>query len=466
MPDAGRKDLGMKLDEVFPGSGLGLKLLQEKANAYDDPVIFSNRVREWSSGEEADSIRPALIRLNRELDQRAGTGFSPKAPSPENGPILWSAQQAYVDYSLPVVSKLEALDAVSGLGQTFFGLVGYDFFGSDGLISQFRLPNTLPNIKGDLVAIRIHPGRWKHKHKDMRFRPSPGEKGLADLRANLMGVLKSAFKHLGDRLSADQRSEAYRRLGGLLDDYVYAGEHASSVADFNIIWSVRIFRRLGYETLISPVGVLLDQPESAGIVSQTLAETIRENKLFIESINEIVHQAEGCDLRIGPKEEGYTPLFITDSASGKRSPLMCRKAGKEYFLSPAKGGGFEVNIGPAADEDVLEFLHKHKGRWSPNIFLPMFLFRLGLGGWISGRSSVKYSAVVGHVLERLFGQKPPPNLLCSATVAPAGELHNAVSILKGELPEEVSQCPPGLVYRMLFEDKDKVRSELAKLLNG
>jgi hypothetical protein len=123
---------------------------------------------------------------------------------------------------LGVVSKLEALNSTADDGQALFGLVGYDFFGSDGMISQTRIPTALPNVRDNLMGIRIHYKYRKRKHKDMRFIPPPDKKQLDDARPKMKGTLKMAFKYIGDQITPPGKREAFQRLGNILEDYEYA----------------------------------------------------------------------------------------------------------------------------------------------------------------------------------------------------------------------------------------------------
>ena len=456
----------MKLKDVFPGSTKGLDLLKEKANVFDDREKFMQNVKEWPKKKNSVSLFLAMARLNNDLEQRAGTGFTILDTEPRSNVFVWSAQQAYIDYSLGVVSKLEALDSIADQAQTLFGLVGYDFFGSDGMISQTRIPTALPNARENLMGIRIHYKYRKRKHRDMRFVPPPDKKQLDDARPKMKGTLKTAFKYIGDQITLSEKVEAFQRLGNILEDYEYARTHSQSVADFNTIWAVRIFRKLGYKVLFCEMDKLLDHEELSMSVAETLGRTIRENRLFVESVNQILREAGDCDLRISPQELGYVPIFMTDEISGKRFPLRCNRVGPDHFLASAADYGFKVNIGAAADEDVQSFLEDYKGCWSPNVFLPLFMYRCGFHGFVSGTSSLKYSIVIGHVMEKVFEEKHPPNLFCAGTPRPEGPLHTAVFRMLGELPEAVRDCPPTLIYRLIFSGKDAIRREVENLSKG
>jgi hypothetical protein len=94
------------------------------------------------------------------------------------------------------------------------------------------------------------------------------------------------------------------------------------------------------------------------------------------------------------------------------------------------------------------------------------MYRCGFHGFVSGRSSLKYSIVIGHVMEKVFEEKHPPNLFCAGTPRPEGHLHTAVLSMLGGLPEAVRDCPPTLIYRLIFSEKDIIRREVENLLKG
>ena len=446
----------MELRDVFRGSRKGLDLLSTKANAFEDPALFAKAVEEWPRDNRQAPLLRAMLELSNKLDERAETGFSPMA-KPESMPLVGAGQQPYIDYSLGIVSKIDALDSGTGDYHGFFGFAGYDYFGSDKLISRIEIPTSDPLAKDPILRIRLSSHCQKQKNKDMRFVPPPDKKILDDAFSRLKGVVTFAFKHLKEHVSPSQKRRAYERLHQLIENYEYARTHSRSVAEFNTIWSIRTFRILGYNVMFAELEDLFEHEETTVNVVRTLGHIIRENRLFVEIINEITGEAGGCDLLFNPKENGYLPLFMTDKKSGIRFPLQCTKEGSDYLLVSVGGEGFKMNIGSASDDEIREFLFIHRGRWSPNIFAPLFLYRCGLNGFMSGTSSIKYAVVVGHVMERLFHERHPPNLLCTCGVCPEEFLHGAMYAGRGELPEPLTRYEPSLLYKMLFSTQDDVR---------
>jgi hypothetical protein len=93
-----------------------------------------------------------------------------------------------------------------------------------------------------------------------------------------------------------------------------------------------------------------------------------------------------------------------------------------------------------------------RGRWSLDIFAPVFLMRLGITGLVSGRGSIRYSLVLGRVMQRLFGVAHVPNLLCSASPPPSGPFHDAAPRL--------ASWEPTLIARLLCDEPATIREQI------
>jgi hypothetical protein len=98
--------------------------------------------------------------------------------------------------------------------------------------------------------------------------------------------------------------------------------------------------------------------------------------------------------------------------------------------------------------------------------MPVYLFQSGFCGCVSGKSSIKYSVVMGHVLERLYERKHPPNLLCAGSAPAEGLFHEAVRDRWGKLPDAVASCRPTLVYRLICSGPERIKEEIARLWRG
>ncbi|HKP12670.1 MAG TPA: hypothetical protein VJZ91_11185, partial [Blastocatellia bacterium] len=112
-------------------------------------------------------------------------------------------------------------------------------------------------------------------------------------------------------------------------------------------------------------------------------------------------------------------------------------------------------------DTLAELLRRLAGRWSLDVFAPIFLFRLGVAGIINGRGSIRYSLVLAHVFKRLFDEAHPPNLLCSCRPRPEGPFVEAVCRAHGRLPERVRAHEPTLIARLLYAEESRIREEIA-----
>jgi len=454
----------MKLREAFSGSEARLELLCNKANAFDHEALFSAALREVIQNPNQILLSRVIQELSFKLDQKAQTEpvFSP-LEGQDLKPLVFSGQQAYVDYSLNAPVRMYTIESLSDRCLGFFGFVDYDFFGSDSLITQIKLPAILQGTPDFLLRVRVYSNFRDQKKKDMRFIPQPDQEPLRDTFKHLQNAIMYSFSVLKRETSLSIKKESLERLEGIRQDFEFARLHSSSAAEFNTIWSVRIFRKMGYQIPFCRFSELLDHEGLMDPLADTLGQTIRENSLFVESINEIINEAGSCDLCIRPVEAGYIPIFMTDRETGIRFPIKCKRIGSDYQLSSTGKIAFSVNIGRSGKEEVKGFLSSHRRLWSPNIFLPLFLYRCGLKGFISGRSSVRYSAVIGHVMERLFQEKHPPNLYCVISIAPRGILHRAVEVSQRKLPESLMNFEPTLFYKMIFASPKEVRDEVGAL---
>ncbi|MBN1662223.1 MAG: hypothetical protein JW943_01360 [Deltaproteobacteria bacterium] len=447
----------MKTNQIFPGSETGLRLLKDKAGAVDNFGQFKAALIPASSG----SLTGALQKLSAEMDELAGV-----APSIEDNagkPVVMAGQQPYVDYSLGVAAKVDVLREGQDTFAGYFGFSDYDYFGSDRGIGQIRLPNPQPKAGTPYLSIRLHSGSTSTKFKDMRFVPPPGEREITGSLNRLKEALLFALHCTGRQAL---RKTVMENLAALQSDLTYACKHAASVAAFNMIWSVRTYRRLGFKTPFFAIGNLLHRPEFTPAIAKLIQPVIRENGLFIESIHQVLKLCGGCDPGIRPKEAGYLPLFLTDRESGERLPLVLVCEGGDFAMTARERPDIRIPIGKADWADLAHVLDRLQGLWSPSVFLPLFLYRMGFAGMVSGKSSVKYAVVIGHVQEVLFGERHPPNFLCAGTPTPTGLLHDAVRLHGGGGVRPAEESAPTLIYRLLFETPDAIRREFETLWKG
>jgi hypothetical protein len=146
------------------------------------------------------------------------------------------------------------------------------------------------------------------------------------------------------------------------------------------------------------------------------------------------------------------PIAVADARTGVRRRVRFERLAGEVVLV----AGDETFRG-----DLVEILRSLRGRWSLDVFSPIFLFGLGATGIVAGRGSIRYTLVLGRVMQALRGVGLPPNLLCSCRSEPSGPFVEAVRHARGELPPALADYEPTLVARLLTTDERTIREEIA-----
>jgi hypothetical protein len=442
----------MRLSQVFSRSQK-LSSLLEEACAVDELGQFTARVAQ----QPADSRQPPLWGAVRvcalQLADRAGITAE---PWPDRGvQVCFAGQQPYVDYYPAVLAKLDALEECRGA--SFYAFADYAPLRSDPWMARTALPSA--GAQDGLLPLRFHRSARTHHGKDLRFVPPPDPAVLADVAQQLKGMITQTAKWLPrDSFS---KTAAFARLQFLLNDYEEARLRARNAGEFNSFWSARVFHRLGFRLPLVSLSELLSRDELLPSVAATLAVFIKHNNLFIESINEALQFDDGGDLNFSRKAPGHIPLALADPESGVRRSLRLSRIGSDYLLVSSSGTEEVFNIG-RADSDALEDLLRHLGgRWSLDVFTPLFLFRLGIAGIINGRGSIRYSLVLAHVMNRLFGESHVPNLLCSCSARLTGPFVDAVCRAHGRLPDSFRGREPTLIPRLLSSELTIIREEIS-----
>lgn len=437
----------MRLHDVFPGPRTESI---DRACIHDDWDGFVAAADRHPTPSSSVLLTEA-DRLAAELESRAETGFAPAPLADADRPPVFAGQQAYIDYRLGMLAKVDALDGCRA--PAFCGWVEYDTFASDRLFSRTDLPNPDAGGAEPRLTLRFHPGRRAHGKKDLRQVPPPDAAALDRIRADLRGAITLTAR----AVPAFDARAARRALDEAWADYAFAAERAEHAGDFNLLWTARTLRRLGYRTPLVPLGRLWGAPGMMRIVAETLVPFVRENARFVEAANEGIRQAAPHDCGMGPREPGHLPLAVTDPGSGIRFPVRVVRRGADYVIEGAGPVPFAASVGGAGEDELLAFLHAHRGRVTPNVFAPVFLVRAGVGGVLNGKGAIRYTLVVAHVLERMFGMAHPPNFLCAGPYRGADPFADARAAA-GASPAEVE---PTLLARLLASDPATVREESA-----
>jgi hypothetical protein len=442
----------MRLSQLFIHCQ-NLAPLIEEACAVDEPEQFKALMAKTPT-EPCQLLLWKAVRASAlDFADRAGIAIEPwpdQAVQP-----CFGGQQPYVDYYPAVLAKLDALEACSSA--PFYAFADYAPLGSDPWMARTALPSASA-IDG-LLPLKFHRSMRAHRGKDLRFVPPPTPMVLADLCEKLKGMITHTAKWLPPE--SFSKKTAFERLRVLMLDYEEARGRARNAGEFNSLWSARVFRRLGFRLPLVSLSEFLAHDELLPSVASTLAVFIKQNELFVESINEAMQFDDGGNLNFSSKSLGHLPLALADPQSGVRRFLNLKRNGADYLLVSTKGTEEVFNVGRADAGTLEELLRRLTGRWSLDVFTPLFLFRLGIAGIINGRGSIRYSLVLGHVMQRLFGQRHAPNLLCSCSPKLSGPFVEAVCRAHGQLPSSLRSREPTLIARLLSSEETRIRAEIS-----
>jgi hypothetical protein len=442
----------VRLTEVF-GQTPALAPLITEARATDDLSTFQM----WAAEQRVEPRHILLWNAVREcalkFAEMAGISSDPD-PLPV-GQICFGAQQPYVDYYPAVLAKLDALEECAGA--SFYGFGDYATFGSDLWMARTEMPGL--GAPAGLLRLYLHSPMRAHEGKDLRFVPVPSAAVLSQAAEELKQMITLTAKWLP--VGTFSKKTAFERLRLLLHDYEEARLRSRNAGEFNSIWSARVFRRLGFRLPLLLLSDLLSRPELLPSLASTLAVFIKHNRLFVDSVNEALRLDGADQLHFTGKEPGHLPLALASPQTGVRRPLRLQRAGSDWLLVTAYEGAESFNVGSAEPGILEELLQRLRGRWSLDVFAPVFLMRLGITGIINGRGSVRYSLIVGRVMRRLFGESHVPNLLCSCAPPDSGPFADAVRRVHHRLPAGMRRSEPTLIARLLYCEESTIRREIA-----
>ena len=431
----------MRLTEVFTSCD-ALAPLIESACATDDAHAFVSSV-------QAMPPNAAMARAVRgSANDFADVAGIARPLMFDDGPIAFAGQQPYVDYYPAVPVKLDALAACGGA--SFFAFADYAPLGSDPWMSRTELPSVAA-VDGVLRLAFVRSLRaWQGR--DLRFVPPPDTAQLALIAEKLKGLITDAARH-----ATFAKSDAYAHLRELLAGYEEARTRSHSLGEFNAIASARLFQRLGFSLPFVSLSELLGRDELLPSIAESLAFFIRERALVAEAVDEAMAYDTRGELHFTRKASDHVPVAVAGADDGIRRAVRLVMKGDDHLLV---AGDETFNAGRADAGSLVSLLKQLRGRWSLDIFAPLFLFRLGVSGIVNGRGSIRYSLVLGHVMQRLFGERHPPNILCSTAPPPSGPLIEAVCRARGRLPPALTAYEPTLIVRFLTSDPATIRDEI------
>jgi len=430
--------------------------------AFDDWKGFLDSIR--SQGRDGSAIKEAAVRASNRFAALARTEDSPEE---YGGPVVAGAHQTYLDYGFGTLSKISVLEELRREGVcTLWTAVDYDNFASDTLIRRVEFPNVhnRTDTGSYLESIVLHPRQNKFGGSDLRFVPPPEKESIALFGERIKQICREASRTL--QMVSPDRERMWQHYEEYMKDISVASEAAANVAEFNGIVTLRMMRRLGFTTPYVQMSELLDDPSVARKISEFYSAVIRDNDAFVSAANSVFDRYPGVDLHSKRYVPGILPMQIAAGDKGKRSQAFVEKREGGHVISSRD---LSVGVGDASPDEIQEFLHEYKGRWSPNVAMPLLMDSLGLGGMISGKSSMIYSVPFAEVTDKMFGRKYLPNFFSAGSAAPGGFFHRAVLLRsegRADADECFKRCEPTILYRMLESGYADVADELRNVWGG
>jgi hypothetical protein len=422
------------------------------AGAHDRLAAFAGAIERLPATPIAPALSREIDRLAADLEDRAGTAVAPRATGEIRAARVIAGQQAYIDYRLGMLAKLDALERCPPAALA--ALVEYDGFASDRLLTRTDLAGVAPGGPARLTLV-FHRGRRSNRRKDLRYVAPPDDATLLRIRADLRGAITLTARAVAGFDAAAARDQ----LDLLSEDHAIARERSRSAGEFNLLWTARVLRRLGYRVPLVALGELWNAPSMRASVARTLVPFFHDNADFVEVANEAIRASPSQPAAMSPRPPGHLPLMLTDPVTGVRAGLRVFRRGEDFVIKSDSPVSFSANVGGAGEDELLAFLQALDGRCTPNVFAPIFLFNAGFQGIVNGRGAIRYALVIAAVLRRLFGRTHPPNLLC------AGELHadDPFAAARAAIGSPPADVEPTLVARLLAAGPEAVRREIARV---
>ena len=161
---------------------------------------------------------------------------------------------------------------------------------------------------------------------------------------------------------------------------------------------------------------------AAGLLQPAIVEVLERRDEVVDAFNSAVagFERHGIDPHVHPLDDQWLPLWYSCLVTGRRLRLRSERSGAVVLAVAPDcpcGERHRFDLGSGASLDELEAT----GRWSPDVLLPVFHNEL-TSGYVAGRSTALYGAVMREVI-RALGREPTPALVPAAlTEAGAGGL--------------------------------------------
>ena len=310
-------------------------------------------------------------------------------------PIVYVAQQIYVDYRQSVISKVLSLQRLAAASELFPLLIWADTdrTGSDKLQTRFSFP-----LKNDRHTISLVS---KGRSKDMESRFVTLDR---DHLKKSMGRLETCVTHsVADKAKQSGAKSRFHKIRSLAK-----GDTDLTLSELNHRITRLLFRRrLGIDFASIFVSEIINQ----GMVTEAVNHCVNRIEAFIRVFNEGIGTLIASDVapQVKPLPDDYLPLYYSCETDDKRIKLRQKKRGGDHLAVGKCKCGREYSFTMGGGSRSIEALAATK-RWSLDVTLPVFLNDL-ISGVVAGKSSALYGIVLKEVLTKVMGKRPVPALV-------------------------------------------------------
>lgn len=319
--------------------------------------------------------------------------------------LVCTFQQIYIDYHWSVLHKILALRdlARDPAVHSFFLWMDTDRTGSDQLHTSVAWP---PGVG------RIAP-RKDSQDRELRYVP------LARAQVErMLEQLVTQLAHTPERRRTGPKLRALREVC-LQEDW-------PTLADFNHhLTAFLLDNALGYVPPAHRLADLLGRGVLVEQIDQFLNRLPAIVAIFNQAIQALADQ--DIDAQVVPIADDYLPLNYSCPVDSTRLRLRHEIKDGDHFAAARCHCGAEYRFYLGHQALSMATLAQ-TGRWSPTVWLPMFLTPL-VSGLVVGRSSALYGLVFNEVLRQALDWSPVPMYVPPGLGGPAGGADTPDSLL-------------------------------------
>ena len=313
----------------------------------------------------------------------------------ENRKLLYAAQQTYSDCTQSMLDRITLLNDLTQQANLFpfFIWVDTDRAGSDHLMVKFYWSHP-----GQERAIRLVPRAVEAQ-----------EPRFIDLdRSQLEQSIEILTNCLNQTVRRSERAEAREKLGRLKTLVLQNSSGPLSRLNHQLATFV-LKQHTGFDPFSMINSDLLKQGLLTEEIDLFLNHLDEANQVFNETVDSLRQQ--DIDPQVRPLPAAYLPLHYSCPVDQTRLKLHRQLKGPDTFaVATCRKCGQLYQFYLGSNRLTMAELIK-TDRWSPDVYLIMFLNDL-VSGYVGGKSSaIYYGLVMKVVLEKVFHKARVPILV-------------------------------------------------------